>query len=252
MALLILPAKKLYTSTSTSNFPHHAKKKTVGKWFLSALSPFAVPPTHGPFPSAENLSTPAPAPAAAMAASAPIHLLLSPSRSTWPPQDPSLRPIPPLHAWPARQRHLRAARCALSPPTPSLDLPLLPFQPAEVKIFSDTILVRLFRFQSKPKSLVCGCRLWCTLFREVDGLFHRVQSVSVGPWKMNHRTNHFCDGEPEFCIGCTAGCVSFAITEDLLLILTPFYGNHVGPIWSACPNAEWRCYSKVYKTKELH
>ncbi|AQK49661.1 ATP-dependent protease La (LON) domain protein [Zea mays] len=79
-----------------------------------------------------------------MAASAPIHLLLSPSRSTWPPQDPSLRPIPPLHAWPARQRHLRAARCALSPPTPSLDLPLLPFQPAEVLIPSESKTLHLY------------------------------------------------------------------------------------------------------------
>ncbi|PWZ27072.1 Exocyst complex component EXO84B [Zea mays] len=79
-----------------------------------------------------------------MAASAPIHLLLSPSRSTWPPQDPSLRPILPLHAWPARQRHLRAARCALSPPTPSLDLPLLPFQPAEVLIPSESKTLHLY------------------------------------------------------------------------------------------------------------
>jgi hypothetical protein len=32
-------------------------------------------------------------------------------------------------------------------------------------------------------------------------------------------TNQFYDGEPELCIGCTAPCVSFLVTEDFLLIL---------------------------------
>ncbi|CAD6254067.1 unnamed protein product [Miscanthus lutarioriparius] len=63
-----------------------------------------------------------------MAASAPIRLL-SPSHSPWPPQDLNPRPVPRLHASPARHHHLLTARCALSPP--SLDFPLLPFQPVE-------------------------------------------------------------------------------------------------------------------------
>ncbi|XP_066335321.1 uncharacterized protein [Miscanthus floridulus] len=78
-----------------------------------------------------------------MAATAPIRLL-SPSRSPWPPQDPSPRPVPPLHASPARHRHLRSVRCALSPPPPSLDLPLLPFQPAEVLIPSESKTLHLY------------------------------------------------------------------------------------------------------------
>ncbi|WVZ53065.1 hypothetical protein U9M48_004054 [Paspalum notatum var. saurae] len=87
-------------------------------------------------------TTPA-AGAAMAAASAPLRLL-SPSRSPWPPQDPSPRPGPPLHAWPARRRHLRAVRCASSPPPPSLDLPLLPFQPAEVLIPSEAKTLHLY------------------------------------------------------------------------------------------------------------
>ncbi|KAL6658657.1 hypothetical protein ACP70R_004243 [Stipagrostis hirtigluma subsp. patula] len=67
-----------------------------------------------------------------MAASALLRHL-SPSCSPPTPQEPRART---LHAWPARRRRLRSssARCAsspLTPPLPSLDLPLLPFQPAE-------------------------------------------------------------------------------------------------------------------------
>ena len=74
-------------------------------------------------------------PPALTAASAPLRLL-SPSSSPRPAQDPSPRPVRPLHAWlPRRRRQLPAVCCASLPPPPSLDLPLLPFQPAEVKVF---------------------------------------------------------------------------------------------------------------------
>ncbi|CAL4994024.1 unnamed protein product [Urochloa decumbens] len=83
-----------------------------------------------------------------MAASAPLRLL-SPSSSPRPPQDPSPRPVPPLHAWLSRRRQLRTVRCASSlppppPPPPSLDLPLLPFQPAEVLIPSESKTLHLY------------------------------------------------------------------------------------------------------------
>lgn len=86
-----------------------------------------------------------------MAASAPLRLLfLSPSSSPRPPRDPSLRPVPPLHAWLPRRRQLRVVRCASSSlPPPSLDLPLLPFQPAEVRSL-DRIVVSLFFFGPNP------------------------------------------------------------------------------------------------------
>ncbi|KAL6868345.1 hypothetical protein ACP4OV_015190 [Aristida adscensionis] len=79
-----------------------------------------------------------------MAASA-LHRLLSPSRSPPTAQQPSPRP---LHARPARRRRQPPpARCALSQPprpVPSLDLPLLPFQPAEVLIPSETKTLHLY------------------------------------------------------------------------------------------------------------
>nr|CAB3489658.1 unnamed protein product [Digitaria exilis] len=80
-----------------------------------------------------------------MAASGPLRLL-SQSSSPRPPQDPSPRTVPPLHAWLPRRRQLRAVRCASSslPPPPSLDLPLLPFQPAEVLIPSETKTLHLY------------------------------------------------------------------------------------------------------------
>ncbi|CAL4984904.1 unnamed protein product [Urochloa decumbens] len=81
-----------------------------------------------------------------MAASAPLRLL-SPSSSPRPPQDPNPRPVPPLHAWLSRRRQLRTVRCASSlppPPPPSLDLPLLPFQPAEVLIPSESKTLHLY------------------------------------------------------------------------------------------------------------
>ncbi|CAO2152329.1 unnamed protein product, partial [Urochloa humidicola] len=84
-------------------------------------------------------------PAAAMAASAPLRIL-SPSSSPRPPQDSSTRLVPPIHACLSRRRHLRAVRCAssLPPPPPSLDLPLLPFQPAEVLIPSESKTLHLY------------------------------------------------------------------------------------------------------------
>jgi len=81
-----------------------------------------------------------------MAASAPLRLL-SPSSSPRPAQDPSPRPVPPLHAsLPRRRRQLPAVRCASlpPPPPPSLDLPLLPFQPAEVLIPSESKTLHLY------------------------------------------------------------------------------------------------------------
>jgi len=55
--------------------------------------------------------------------------------------------VPPLHAsLPRRRRQLPAVRCAslLPPPPPSLDLPLLPFQPAEVLIPSESKTLHLY------------------------------------------------------------------------------------------------------------
>ncbi|RLM70325.1 uncharacterized protein C2845_PM17G06060 [Panicum miliaceum] len=80
-----------------------------------------------------------------MAATAPLRLL-SPSSSPRPTQDPSPRPVSPLHAWlPRRRRQLPAVRCASSlPPPPSLDLPLLPFQPAEELIPSESKTLHLY------------------------------------------------------------------------------------------------------------
>ncbi|XP_039823850.1 uncharacterized protein LOC120685811 isoform X3 [Panicum virgatum] len=79
-----------------------------------------------------------------MAASAPLRLL-SPSSSPRPAQDPSPRPVRPLHAWlPRRRRQLPAVCCASLPPPPSLDLPLLPFQPAEVLIPSESKTLHLY------------------------------------------------------------------------------------------------------------
>ncbi|OEL20476.1 hypothetical protein BAE44_0018505 [Dichanthelium oligosanthes] len=82
-----------------------------------------------------------------MAASVPLRLL-SPSSSPRPPQDPSPRTVPPLNSWLPRRRQLRAVRCASSlpppPPPPSLDLPLLPFQPAEVLIPSESKTLHLY------------------------------------------------------------------------------------------------------------
>lgn len=180
-----------------------------------------------------------------MAASPPIRLLSTPS-SPWLPQDPSPRPVPSVHASPPRHRHLRAARCALSPPPPSLDLPLLPFQPAEVRYFGyDSCLV--VQISVKPDSLVCHCQRWCWLFWGVNVPFHGVQSV--GPWKVKKWTTE--PTSSTICIGCTARYVSFVMTEHFSLIWD-FYGNYIGPIWSAGLNDKLRYCREAYKPKQLH
>ncbi|XP_062182610.1 uncharacterized protein LOC133886788 [Phragmites australis] len=78
-----------------------------------------------------------------MAASS-LLCLLSLSRSPRPPQDPIPRSAPPLHTWLARRRQLRAFRCASSPSPPSVDLPLLPFQPSAVLIPSESRTLHLY------------------------------------------------------------------------------------------------------------
>ncbi|TVU46010.1 hypothetical protein EJB05_05523 [Eragrostis curvula] len=72
--------------------------------------------------------------------------LLSLSGSPRPPQDTRIRPFLPLHALPARRRRFSPACCLSSPapPPPSLDLPLLPFQPAEVLIPSESKTLHLY------------------------------------------------------------------------------------------------------------
>ncbi|KAL6660588.1 hypothetical protein ACP70R_001623 [Stipagrostis hirtigluma subsp. patula] len=90
-----------------------------------------------------------------MAASALLRLL-SPSCSPPTPQDPFARP---LHAWPARRRRLRSstARCAsspLTPPLPSLDLPLLPFQPAEAGVLIPSESKNLHLYEARYIALL--------------------------------------------------------------------------------------------------
>ncbi|KAK3149912.1 hypothetical protein QOZ80_3AG0224580 [Eleusine coracana subsp. coracana] len=80
-----------------------------------------------------------------MAATALLRLL-SLSGLPRPPQDKRTRSFPSLRAWPAHRRRLSGARCASSPTPlpPSLDLPLLPFQPAEVLIPSESKTLHLY------------------------------------------------------------------------------------------------------------
>jgi hypothetical protein len=123
-----------------------------------------------------------------MAASAPLRLI-SPSSSPRPSRDPSPRPVSPLHAWlPRRRRQFPAVRCAsLSPPPPSLDLPLLPFQPAEVRSSDGIEFIWMFRFELKSVLYFCSLPL-LTLMSIIRQSWWPIEYngwISFSSWKIN-------------------------------------------------------------------